>query len=120
MKPSNMKDHLKRIHCDKISKELDHFQALKAKFRNRPRLETFFKSPANADLQGQKASYNIALNTAKKEKPYCIGEEVAVPALEEVIRNVTKTNPDPVLNSVPLSASTARRRIDEMAHNVEK
>jgi hypothetical protein len=121
MKPSKMKDHLERINCDKNSKELDYFKALKAKFRSRPRLETFFKSPANADLEGgQKASYSIALNIAKKGKPYCIGEEVIVPALEEVIRNVMKTNPEPVLKSVPVSASTVKRRIDEMAHNMEK
>ena len=121
MKPSKTKDHLERIHCDKKSKKVDYFKALKAKFRSRPRLETFFKSPANADLQGgQKASYNIALNIAKKGKPYCIGEEVIVPALEEVIRNVVKTNPDPVLKSLPLSGSTVKSRIHEMAHNVEK
>jgi len=121
MKPSKVKEHLERIHCDKKNKELDYFKALKAKFQTQPRLETFFKSPANADLQGgQKASYNIALNIVKKGKPYCIGKEVTVPALEEVIRNVMKTNPDPVLKSVPLSASTVKRRIDEMAHNVEK
>ena len=120
-KPSKMKDRLERIYCDKKSKELDYFKTLKAKFRSRPRLESFFKSPANTDLQGgQKASYNIALNIAKKGKPYCIGDKVIVPALEEVIRNVKKTNPDPVLKSVPLSASTVKRRIDEMAHNVEK
>jgi len=120
MKPSKMKDHLERIYCDKKSKELDYFKALKAKFHSRPRLETFFKSPANPDLQGQKALYNIALYIAKKGKPYCIGEEVILPALEEVLRNVMKTNPDPVLKSVPLSASTVKRQIDEMAHNVEK
>ena len=84
-------------------------------------LEIFLKSPANADLQGeQKTSYNLALNFSKKGKPYCICEEVIVPALEEAIRNEMKTNPDPVLKSVPLSASTVKRRIDEMAHNVEK
>ena len=43
-----------------------------------------------------------------------------VPALEEVIRNVMKTNSDPVLKSVPLSASTVKHQTDEMAHNVEK
>jgi len=76
MKPSKMKDHLERIHCDKKSKELDYFKTLKAKFRSRPRLEIFFKSPANADLQGgQKDSYNITLNIAKKGKLYCIGEK---------------------------------------------
>ena len=120
MKPSKTKDHLERIRCDKRSNELDYFKALKAKFRNRPHSETFFRSPANADLQGHKASYNMALNIAKKGKPYCIGEEVIVPALEEVIRNVMKTNPDPVLKSVPLIASTVKYQIDEMAHNVEK
>jgi len=120
IKPSKMKDHLERIHCDKKCKQLDYFKELKAKFRSRPRLETFFKSPANADLQGQKASYNIALNIAKKGKHYCISEEVTVPALEEDIRIVMKTNRDPVLKSVPLSASTVKCRIDEMAHNVEK
>ena len=31
-----------------------------------------------------------------------------------------KTNPDPVLKSVPLSATTVKRRIYEMAYNVEK
>ena len=121
VKRSKMKDHLERIHCDKKSKKLDYFKALKVKFRSRPRLETFLKSPTNADLQGgQKASYNIALNIAKKGKPYCISEEVIVPTLEEVIRNVMKTNPDPVLKSVPLSANTVKRRIDEMAQNVGK
>ena len=71
MKPSKMKDHLERIRCDKKSKELVYFKALKAKFQSRPRLETFFKSPANADLQGgQRASYNIALNITKNGKPY--------------------------------------------------
>jgi hypothetical protein len=121
MKPSKMKDHLERIHCNKKSEELDYFKALKAKFWSRPRLETFFKSPANADLEGgQKSSYSTALSIAKKGKPYCIGEEVIEPALEEVIRNVMKTNPDPVLKSVPFSASTVKRRIEEMAHNMEK
>jgi len=91
MKPSKMKDHLERIHCDNESKEIDYFKALKAKFRSRPSLETFFKSPANPDLQGgQKTSYNIVLNTAKKGKHYCIGDEVIVPAIEEVIRIVMK------------------------------
>ena len=67
MKPSKMKGHLERIHCDKNSEELDYFKALKAKFRSRPRLETFFKSPANTDLEGgQKASYNIALHIASE------------------------------------------------------
>ena len=71
MKPSKMKGHLETIHCEKESKELDYFKALKVKFRSRPRLETFLKSPTNADLQGgQKASYNIALSIAKKGKPY--------------------------------------------------
>jgi len=83
-------------------------------------LEIFLKSPANADLQGeQKTSYNLALNFSKKGKPYCICEEVIVPALEEVIKNMMNTNPDPVLKSAPLSASTVKRRIDEMAYNVE-
>jgi len=45
---------------------------------------------------------------------------VIVPAVEEVIRNVMKTNPDPVLELVPLSASTVKCRIDEMTHNVKE
>jgi len=45
---------------------------------------------------------------------------VIVPGLEELIRIVIKTNPVPVLKSVPLSASRVYRRIDAMTHNVEK
>ena len=86
MKPSKMKEHLERIHSDKKDKDLEFFKTLKAKFNNRPSLETFFKLHVKTDLEaGQAATYNIALNIAKKGKPHTIGEEVIIPALREVI-----------------------------------
>ena len=42
-----------------------------------------------------------------------------VPALKEIISTVMERDPAPVLQTVPLSGTTVKRRIDEMGTNIE-
>jgi len=65
-----------------------------------------------------KASYNIYLITAKQGKAHTIGESNIIPAIEEVIETVMQQDPHSFLKNLPLSNSTVRRRIDEMANDV--
>jgi len=43
MKPSRMKDHISKIHSDKLEKLLSFFQALKAKIEKRSNVNSLFK-----------------------------------------------------------------------------
>lgn len=64
---------------------------LREKLRYQPNLNTFLKSSTNAHSKGGvKTSYSISFNIAKKGKPYTFGEEIILPAIEDVIENVLK------------------------------
>ena len=121
MKPAKMMDHLERIHFDKKNKGIEYFKMLKERFITRPNLSTFLKSSTSANSEGGlKASYSISFNIAKKGKPYTIGEKIILLAIKDVIENVMKTDPQPVLKCIPLSGNTVQRRIEEMANDVER
>ncbi|GBP29531.1 Protein FAM200B [Eumeta japonica] len=84
MKPSKLEDHLKRCHTDKIGKDLKYFQTLKEKYEKRPTMHSMFASTSQSNDDGLRASYNISLLIAKSGKPHTIGEQLILPAVEEV------------------------------------
>lgn len=120
MKPSKMKDHLERVHSDKKNKELEFFKKLKEKFICRLTLKSFMKQSIEVEAEGGLiASYKISLNIAKRGKPHTIAEEIVIPAIKDVIEEVMKKDSSKVLKSLPLSAKSVKKRIDEMAEEVE-
>lgn len=120
MKPSKMKDHLERIHSDKKNRELEFFKKLKEKVTCRPTIKSFMKQSSEVEIEGGLiASYKISLNIAKKGKPHTLAEEIILPAIKDVIEDVMKKDSANVLKSLPLSANSVKRRIDEMAEEVE-
>ncbi|GBP94716.1 Protein FAM200B [Eumeta japonica] len=84
MKPSKLEDHLRRCHPDKIGKDLKYFQTLKEKYEKRPTVHSMFSSTSESNDDGLRASYNISLLIAKSGKPHTIGEQLILPAVEEV------------------------------------
>ena len=66
------------------------------------------------------ASYEISKIIVKAGKPHNIGETVILPAVSAIISSVMRQNAIEITNSIPLSNSSASRRIDEMAEDVEK
>ena len=57
---------------------------------------------------------------AKKGLPFTVGESLLVPAIKEIISIVMEKDPAPVLQAIPLSDTTVKRRIDEMGANIEE
>lgn len=119
MKPSKLEDHLKRCHTDKIGKDLKYFQTLKEKYGKRPTMHSMFASTSQSNDDGLRASYNISLLIAKSGKPHTIGEQLILPAVEEVLKTVLHKSPFDVLKRIPLSNNTVQRRIDEMSSDIE-
>lgn len=119
MKPSKLEDHLKRCHTDKMGKDLKYFQTLKEKYEKRPTMHSMFASTSQSNDDGLRASYNISLLIAKSGKPHTIGEQLILPAVEEVLKTVLHKSPFDVLKRIPLSNNTVQRRIDEMSSDIE-
>lgn len=119
MKPSKLQDHLRRCHPDKTCKDLKYFQTLKEKLQKRPTVDSMFTSTSQRDDDGLRASYNISLLIAKSGKPHTIGEQLILPAIEEVLKTVVHKPAYDILKRIPLSNNTVQRRIDEMSDNIE-
>jgi hypothetical protein len=117
MKPSRMMEHLNKKHASKAAKDLSFFQQLNAKKSQLQLLPQSTKRATNED--GMVASYKISNLIAQSGKPHSIGESLLVPAMSELITTVLHQNPTEILKRVPLSNDTVRRRIDEMAGDVE-
>jgi len=115
-KPSKREDHLRRCHPDKIGKDLKYFQTLKEKYEKRPTMHSMFASTSESNEDGLRASYNIVLHIAKSRKRHTIGEELILPAVEEVLRTVLHKSP---FDKISLSNNTVQRRIDEMSSDIE-
>lgn len=88
MKPSKQEDHLKMCHPEKTRKDLKYFQTLKEKFQKRPTMDSMFAVSLKKDDGGLRAFYNISLLIAKLGKPHTTGEQVILPAIEEVLKTV--------------------------------
>uniref|UniRef100_A0A5S6QFW0 DUF4371 domain-containing protein n=1 Tax=Trichuris muris TaxID=70415 RepID=A0A5S6QFW0_TRIMR len=119
MKPSRLAEHLKKIHSDKVEKDLPYFQSLRNKFQKKRRLPGMFSSLSTEQKDGLRTSYEISLLIAKSGKPHTIGEELILPAVSAVLRTVLHQPPQNIIKKIPLSNDTVQRRIDEMAVDVE-
>uniref|UniRef100_A0A3Q3B2L2 DUF4371 domain-containing protein n=1 Tax=Kryptolebias marmoratus TaxID=37003 RepID=A0A3Q3B2L2_KRYMA len=106
MKPSRLKEHLTKIHPDKVNKERSFFQTLKEQHGRRTINSLFARKSCQTD-SGLVASYNISLLIAKCGQPYKIGEKLVIPAIKEVISTVLERDPTQV-------------RINEMGADTEE
>lgn len=82
-------------------------------------MQSMFASTSESNDDGLRASYNISLLIAKSGKPHTIGEQLILPAVEEVLKTVLHKSPFDILKRIPLSNNTVQRRIDEMSSDIE-
>ena len=120
MKPSRLKSHLMRMHKEKEDKPLSYFQSLCAKYKNRKSIGSMFAQSSQQSTDGLHAAYNISLMIAKSGKPHTIGEELILPAVQEVLHTVLKKPAEQIIKAIPLSNNSVQRRVDEMAGNIEE
>ncbi|GBP25772.1 SCAN domain-containing protein 3 [Eumeta japonica] len=102
MKSSKLEDHLRRCHPDNIGKDLKYFQTLTEKYEKRPTVHSMFSSTSESNDDGLRTSYNISLPIAKSGKPHTIGEQLILPAVEEVLKTVLHKSSFDILKRVPL------------------
>ena len=66
------------------------------------------------------ASYEMALQLAKKEKPFTDGEEILKPALEIAARMLAAKQVVTKLKDLSLSNNIMTRRVEDLSENVRK
>ena len=121
MKPSRLLEHLNKKHKDRKDKDENYFISLKNDFKRRKPIASFFASKQNKICNGLICSYNISKLIAKSGKPHAIGEQLILPAVEEVLRTVVQhSSTSSIIKSIPLSNDSVKRRIDEMGEDVER
>ncbi|XP_072403918.1 zinc finger BED domain-containing protein 5-like [Chiloscyllium punctatum] len=118
MKPSRLIKHLEKKHSDKKDKDLAYFQTFN-KFSQRPMISIAFSKMGATNVDGLVASYNRAKLIAKCGKPHSVGESLALPAIAQLLSTVLHQEPSMTIKCIPISNDSVRRRIDEMASNVE-
>ena len=122
MRPCKLKEHLENKHPSKIDKGLEYFKLL-AERREKNTLATTRSNRPHIQHQaeaGLLASYNISLLIAKAGKAHSIGETLLIPVVHEVLKTVVQVDaPEQITRSILLSNNTVRRRMDEMAADVE-
>lgn len=120
MKPCKLKKHLVTSHPDKKDKPLEFFKALRNNFEKRPVLTQLLTERTQKLDKGVVASYKISKLIAKTGHGHNVGESLILPSLSIIISDVMNMNPNSTIQAVPLSNSTVRRRIDEMARDIEE
>lgn len=119
MKPSKLLDHLKRRHREYEDKPLDFFLNLKSAFEKRNTVSKMFTQCLQNLNKGLLSSYQIAQIIAKAGFPHSTGERIIKPAFEILLGTMLGQESTAVLNSIPLSNDTIRRRIDELSSDIE-
>lgn len=120
MKPAKLKRHFESKHKDYMGKPIAYFE------RKRDELQKHMtKEPAQYFLPGEnakatEASYRVSLLISKTGKPHSISETLVKPAAKVMTGILLGKKASDVLNKVPLSNDTVRRRIESMADNVKE
>jgi hypothetical protein len=116
MKPSKLKRHFETKHPNDINKPLEYFISKKTEYIQQK--NCINKTITTAD-NALRASNMVSLHIAKNKKAPTIGENLIIPAVIQICRVMFGEEYSKKVQSIPLSNTTVRRRIDEMSENVE-
>ncbi len=100
--------------------QLKFFRELKEKLDKRMKIPAMFAKAAVVNDDGLLASYHISKLIAEQGKSHTLGENLILPALQIILKMVLKVDQTQALKSIPLSNDSVRRRIDEMATDIEE
>ena len=125
MRPAKLEEHLNKCHTDSKDENIDYFKSLKRKFESRKErpLDLLIGKQTDLNTRGLTCSYEISLLIAKNGRSHIDGENMIKPAIESFLRTVQEKTPGSVtreISCLPLSNDSVRRRIDEMADNVQE
>lgn len=118
MKPAKLIEHLKSLHPENASKDLEFFTKKKAQFSKSGTLTKLgFGIPQKPLVE---ASFRVAYRIAKSKKPHTIGETLIKPCALEMVELVCGLEQRKKLEAIPLSKDVIHSRIVEISCNILK
>ncbi|XP_060868539.1 SCAN domain-containing protein 3-like [Metopolophium dirhodum] len=116
MKPSKLERHFQSKHKNLANKPIEYFERMRDDMRKQV---ITMKKMTIEDKSLLKASYLVVLQIAKNKKPYTIGEDPIKPCMLQAGEVVLGKQAVKKLKEIPMSANTIKRRIEEMADDIE-
>ncbi|GFS28299.1 protein ZBED8 [Nephila pilipes] len=118
MKPAKLIEHLKSLHPENASKDLEFFTKKKAQFSKSGTLtKLVFGIPQKPLVE---ASFRVAYRIAKSKKPHTIGETLIKPCALEMVELVCGLEQRKKLEAIPFSNDVIQSRIVEISCNILK
>ena len=115
MKKNKLQRHLTRNHPGCVDKPVEFFKhKLQSIASQKSVLTAFTEVNKSAVYSSYVASYQIA----KQKKSHSIGEKLLMPVLKDVVKIMIGERESKILDSVSLSATTVKRWILDMSHDV--
>ena len=118
MKPSFLKRHLSGCHPDLATKDIDFFKHKEVGVK-RIRLDHGGQFSQQTQA-GVRALCMVALRIAQEKKPHTIAENLILPCCKDIVHCVLGDCAEKKIASLPLSNDTIKRRIRDMADDVEE
>uniref|UniRef100_K7F206 Uncharacterized protein n=1 Tax=Pelodiscus sinensis TaxID=13735 RepID=K7F206_PELSI len=103
MKPSKLKRHLECKHPEYVSKPID-----------------FFHKKSMKSTLSMGSSYEVSKLIAETGYSHTVGEKLILPALNSITSRIYGGKKGNQLGSLSLSNNTVKRRIEEIAKNIEE
>ncbi|KAI6651159.1 zinc finger BED domain-containing protein 5-like [Oopsacas minuta] len=118
MKPSFLKRHLSGCHPNLADKDIDFFKHQEVGVK---RIRIDHRGQLSQLTQaGLRASYMVALRIAQEKKPHTIAENLILPSCKDIVHCILGDSAEKKLASLPLSNDTIKRRITDMADDIEQ
>ncbi|GFU03693.1 protein ZBED8 [Nephila pilipes] len=118
MKPAKLIEHLKSLHPENASKDLEFFTKKKIQFSKSGTLTKLgFGIPQKPLVE---ASFRVAYRIEKSKKPHTIGETLIKPYALEIVELVCGLEQRKKLEAIPLSNDVIQSRIVEISCNILK
>lgn len=117
MRPNRLERHLSSKHNSFKDKPKEFF-ATKSENLKRMKLDNT-GSTAQSSEKVLEASYELSLLIAKEKKSHIIGETLVKPCLLKAADIILGTQSKQKLSQIPLSDNTVKRRIDDMAEDIQ-
>ncbi|KAK3922339.1 Zinc finger MYM-type protein 6 [Frankliniella fusca] len=116
-KPAKLKRHQETKHQALVGKPINYFQRLL--FQTNIQREGFQKR-ITVPMKALRASFEVSLLIAKQKKPHSFGKNLVLPAACKTVEVMFDQSKAEVLQCIPLSDDTVKRRITACAEDMEE
>lgn len=120
MRPAKLRRHLEAKHKEHVDKPVEFFISKQQEMFSGQKKPTC--KPATAGRENEKAvlaSYDVSLLIANSGIPHTIAEELILPAAKAIANRMHGAKAANDYNTISLSNTTVKRRIENMSENVK-